>query len=153
MEQTRRRIGTWPRATAVLPLVLTFMVSAVRPAMASDGALEREQLAALARQIELADRLAEAFAERMHQRVRTELWGYQPEEHLDNEALIGEKYVGIRPAPGYPACPDMSDQDKLFRLLKPDRIGCVLTENWQIDPEQSTSAIIVHHPEAKYFNT
>ena len=66
--------------------------------------------------------------------------------------LFTQHYRGSRYSFGYPACPDMSDQEKLFRLLKPERIGCVLTENWQIDPEQSTSALIVHHPEAKYFN-
>lgn len=65
--------------------------------------------------------------------------------------LFVQRYRGSRYSFGYPACPDMSDQEKLFRLLDPSRIGCVLTENWQIDPEQSTSAIIVHHPEAKYF--
>ena len=66
--------------------------------------------------------------------------------------LFTQTYRGSRYSFGYPACPDMSDQDKLFRLLQPERIGCRLTENWQIDPEQSTSAIIVHHPQAKYFN-
>ena len=66
--------------------------------------------------------------------------------------LFTQTYQGSRFSFGYPACPDMSDQEKLFRLLQPERIGCVLTENWQIVPEQSTSAIVVHHPEAKYFN-
>ena len=66
--------------------------------------------------------------------------------------LFTQTYRGSRYSFGYPACPDMSHQEILFRLLEPDRIGCTLTENWQIDPEQSTSALIVHHPEAKYFN-
>ena len=74
------------------------------------------------------------------------------EDARDMRELLKQGYRGSRYSFGYPACPDMSDQDKLFRLLDPSRIGCTLTENWQIDPEQSTSAIVVHHPEAKYFN-
>ena len=66
--------------------------------------------------------------------------------------LFTQQYRGSRYSFGYPACPDLSDQQRLFRLLRPERIGCTLTENWQIDPEQSTSAIVVHHPGAKYFN-
>jgi 5-methyltetrahydrofolate--homocysteine methyltransferase len=66
--------------------------------------------------------------------------------------LFQQKFRGGRYSFGYAACPDMSDQAKLFRLLQPERIGCELTENWQIDPEQSTSAIVCHHPDAKYFN-
>ena len=69
-----------------------------------------------------------------------------------SRAASVEKYRGSRYSFGYPACPDMSDQEILFRLIEPERIGCHLTENWQIDPEQSTSALIVHHPQAKYFN-
>ena len=94
---------------------------------------------------------AEALAEMWHKRIRQEL-GIANDDSPKIKDLFTQKYRGSRYSFGYPACPDMSDQDKLFRLLKPDRIGCVLTENWQIDPEQSTSAIIVHHPEAKYFN-
>ncbi len=94
---------------------------------------------------------AEALAELWHKRMRAEL-GIGNEDSPVIRELFTQHYRGSRYSFGYPACPDMSDQDKLFRLLKPERIGCELTDNWQIDPEQSTSAIIVHHPEAKYFN-
>ncbi len=94
---------------------------------------------------------AEALAELWHKRMRQEL-GLAGDDSPKVRDLFTQKYRGSRYSFGYPACPEMSDQEKLFTLLKPDRIGCVLTENWQIDPEQSTSAIIVHHPEAKYFN-
>ncbi len=93
---------------------------------------------------------AEALAELWHKRIRAEL-GIGGDDSPKIRELFTQHYRGSRYSFGYPACPDMSDQEKLFRLLKPERIGCVLTENWQIDPEQSTSAIIVHHPEAKYF--
>lgn len=95
---------------------------------------------------------AEALAEMWHKRIRQEL-GIAGDDSPRLKDLFTQKYRGSRYSFGYPACPDMSDQDKLFRLLKPGRIGCELTENWQIDPEQSTSAIVVHHPQAKYFNT
>ncbi len=94
---------------------------------------------------------AEALAELWHKRMRQEL-GIAGDDSPKVRDLFTQKYRGSRYSFGYPACPDMSDQDKLFRLLDPSRIGCILTENWQIDPEQSTSAIIVHHPEAKYFS-
>ncbi len=94
---------------------------------------------------------AEALAELWHKRCRAEL-GIGNDDAPQIEKLFTQHYRGSRYSFGYPACPEMSDQDKLFRLLQPERIGCHLTENWQIDPEQSTSAIIVHHPEAKYFN-
>jgi 5-methyltetrahydrofolate--homocysteine methyltransferase len=94
---------------------------------------------------------AEALAEFWHKRMRQEL-GIGNEDSPKVRELFTQKYRGSRYSFGYPACPDMTDQRKLFRLLGPERIGCVLTENEQIDPEQSTSAIIVHHPEAKYFN-
>jgi 5-methyltetrahydrofolate--homocysteine methyltransferase len=93
---------------------------------------------------------AEALAEMWHKRMRAEL-GFGHEDSSEIRKLFTQNYRGSRYSFGYPACPDMSDQEKLFRLLKPERIGCILTENWQIVPEQSTSAIIVHHPEAKYF--
>jgi 5-methyltetrahydrofolate--homocysteine methyltransferase len=93
---------------------------------------------------------AEALAELWHKRIRAEL-GISHDDSPRIKELFTQKYRGSRFSFGYPACPDMSDQEKLFRLLQPERIGCRLTENWQIDPEQSTSAIIVHHPEAKYF--
>ncbi len=94
---------------------------------------------------------AEALAELWHKRMRAEV-GIGTEDSPRIRELFSQQYRGSRYSFGYPACPDMSDQEKLFRLLKPERIGCRLTENWQIDPEQSTSAIIVHHPEARYFN-
>ena len=93
---------------------------------------------------------AEALAEMWHKRMRMEL-GIGGDDSPRIRDLFTQKYRGSRYSFGYPACPEMSDQEKLFRLIRPDRIGCHLTENWQIDPEQSTSAIIVHHPQAKYF--
>ncbi len=94
---------------------------------------------------------AEALAEFWHKRMRQEL-GIAGDDSPRIRDLFTQHYRGSRYSFGYPACPDMADQERLFRLLDPSRIGCVLTENFQIDPEQSTSAIIVHHPEAKYFN-
>ena len=94
---------------------------------------------------------AEALAELWHKNMRAEL-GIESDDSPNIRDLFQQKYRGSRYSFGYPACPKMSDQEKLFRLLEPERIGCHLTENWQIDPEQSTSALIVHHPQAKYFN-
>jgi 5-methyltetrahydrofolate--homocysteine methyltransferase len=94
---------------------------------------------------------AEALAELWHKRIRAEL-GFSSEDSPRISDLFTQKYRGSRYSFGYPACPDMADQAKLFRLIQPERIGCTLTENWQIEPEQSTSAIIVHHPQAKYFS-
>jgi 5-methyltetrahydrofolate--homocysteine methyltransferase len=100
----------------------------------------------------LADRLAEAFAERLHQRVRTEFWGYAPEESLDNFDLIKEKYRGIRPAPGYPACPVHEEKLKLFDLLSvEDSVGITLTENYAMYPAASVSGWYFSHPESRYF--
>jgi 5-methyltetrahydrofolate--homocysteine methyltransferase len=100
----------------------------------------------------LADRLAEAFAERLHQRVRTELWGYAAGESLSNEALIAEQYRGIRPAPGYPACPDHLPKRELFRVLGAERVGMGLTESLAMTPAASVSGFYLAHPEAGYFN-
>ena len=100
----------------------------------------------------LADRLAEAFAERLHQRVRTELWGYAAGESLSNEDLIAEKYRGIRPAPGYPACPDHLPKRGLFRVLGAERVGMGLTESLAMTPASSVSGFYLAHPEAVYFN-
>ncbi len=94
---------------------------------------------------------AEALAELWHKRMRAEL-GISGDDSPKIKDLFRQQYRGSRYSPGYPACPDMSDQDIIWRLIDPTRIGCVLTENHQIDPEQSTSAFVVHHPEAKYFN-
>ncbi len=100
----------------------------------------------------LADRLAEAFAERMHQRVREEFWGYQPDEQLDNEALIGERYVGIRPAPGYPACPEHTEKVTLFDLLDvTKRTGIELTESMAMWPGAAVSGWYFSHPQSQYF--
>ena len=100
----------------------------------------------------LADRLAEAFAERLHQRVRTEFWGYAPDEALSAEDLIAEKYRGIRPAPGYPACPDHRVKADLFRVLQADEIGMGLTESLAMTPAASVSGFYLAHPQARYFN-
>ena len=101
----------------------------------------------------LADRLAEAFAERMHQHVRTRLWGYANDERLDNEALIAKKYRGIRPAPGYPACPDHTQKRTLFDLLKAtENTGISLTESLAMFPAASVSGWYYSHPEARYFS-
>jgi 5-methyltetrahydrofolate--homocysteine methyltransferase len=100
----------------------------------------------------LADRLAEAFAERLHQRVRKELWGYAPEEALANEDLIAERYRGIRPAPGYPACPDHRVKAAMFDVLQASDIGMGLTESMAMTPAASVSGFYLAHPEATYFN-
>ncbi|WP_094286543.1 methionine synthase [Mycobacterium lehmannii] len=100
----------------------------------------------------VADRLAEAFAERMHQRVRKEFWGYQPDEQLDNDALIGEKYVGIRPAPGYPACPEHTEKATLFNLLDvTKRTGIELTDSMAMWPGAAVSGWYFSHPQSQYF--
>ena len=100
----------------------------------------------------LADRLAEAFAEYAHERVRKELWGYAPTERLENEDLIREKYQGIRPAPGYAACPDHTEKRKLFKLLNGEEIGVQLTESCAMSPAASVSGWYFAHPESRYFN-
>lgn len=99
----------------------------------------------------LADRLAEGMAEHMHERVRKEFWPYAPSENLSNEELIAEKYRGIRPAPGYPACPDHTEKPKLFALLKAEEIGMKLTENYAMLPASSVSGFYFSHPDACYF--
>jgi 5-methyltetrahydrofolate--homocysteine methyltransferase len=100
----------------------------------------------------LADRLAEAFAECLHQRVRQDLWGYAAGESLDVAALVAEKYQGIRPAPGYPACPDHSVKQAMFDLLVCDDIGMGLTESLAMTPAASVSGFMLSHPESCYFN-
>ena len=100
----------------------------------------------------LADRLAEAFTEHLHQRVRKEYWGYDAGETLDNEALIAEAYRGIRPAPGYPACPDHSEKEKIFRLLDaPGNAGMELTSGFAMLPTASVCGYYFAHPQANYF--
>ncbi len=100
----------------------------------------------------LCDRLAEAFAERLHQRVRTELWGYSDDDGLDNEALIAEKYAGIRPAPGYPACPEHTEKQTLWELLEVQQnTGIELTDSMAMWPGASVSGWYFAHPQSQYF--
>ena len=100
----------------------------------------------------LADRLAEAFAERLHERVRKEFWGYVPDEHLDNESLIREKYDGIRPAPGYPACPEHTEKSTLWDLLNvTENTGIELTESMAMWPGAAVSGWYYSHPQSQYF--
>ncbi|EAP91611.1 MetH, 5-methyltetrahydrofolate--homocysteine methyltransferase [Oceanicaulis sp. HTCC2633] len=100
----------------------------------------------------LSDRFAEAFAEYLHQRVRRSIWGYASDETLSNEELIKEAYAGIRPAPGYPAQPDHTEKDLLFKLLEAtDRTGISLTESWAMSPASSVSGLYLAHPDSVYF--
>ena len=100
----------------------------------------------------LADRLAEAFAEALHERVRSDLWGYAPGESLSLEDEISEKYRGIRPAPGYPACPDHSVKRDMFELLQAQDAGMGLTESLAMTPAASVSGFYLSHPQSTYFN-
>ncbi|HEX4044456.1 MAG TPA: methionine synthase [Gammaproteobacteria bacterium] len=100
----------------------------------------------------LADRLAEGFAEHLHARIRKEFWAYAAQEQLSNEALIAEEYVGIRPAPGYPACPDHTEKPLLFELLKAsEQTGIILTENFAMLPAAAVSGFYFSHPDSRYF--
>ena len=100
----------------------------------------------------LADRLAEAFAERLHERVRREFWGYAPDETLDNASLIAEQYRGIRPAPGYPACPDHTEKGTLWAILDPEaRAGISITDSFAMLPTAAVSGFYFAHPDARYF--
>ena len=102
----------------------------------------------------LADRLAESFAEHLHRRVRKEFWGYAEHEELDNQALIYEQYQGIRPAPGYPCCPDHAEKQSLFDLLDATaNTDIELTESYAMFPTAAVSGWYFAHPKAKYFNT
>jgi 5-methyltetrahydrofolate--homocysteine methyltransferase len=98
----------------------------------------------------LADRLAEAFAEYLHARARRD-WGYGIGEQLTNDDLVSERYRGIRPAFGYPACPDHTEKGKLFELLNADRAGIILTDSFAMAPAASVSGLYFAHPEARYF--
>ena len=100
----------------------------------------------------LADRLAEAFAEYLHERVRTDLWGYASQEKLSNEALIKEEYQGIRPAPGYPACPDHIVKSDMFKMMQATEIGMSLTDSYAMSPAAAVSGYYFAHPDAKYFS-
>ena len=99
----------------------------------------------------LADRLAEAFTELVHEKIRKETWGYAPEESLSMDELLREKYQGIRPAHGYPACPEHSEKETLFRLLEAEKYGIQLTENYSMYPAASVSGLVFAHPQSKYF--
>ncbi len=100
----------------------------------------------------LADRLAEAFAERLHERVRKEFWGYAGDEALGNDDLVAEKYRGIRPAPGYPACPDHTEKASLFSLLDATKnAGIELTESFAMYPASAVSGWYFSHPDSQYF--
>ena len=100
----------------------------------------------------IADRLAEGFAECLHARVRRDLWGYVPDESLSNEAVIAEKYQGIRPAPGYPACPEHVVKKDMFQVLEAEEIGMQLTEGYAMYPASSVSGFYFSHPKSQYFN-
>ena len=101
----------------------------------------------------LADRLAEAFAELLHKKVRTEYWGYVKNENLPMEEILKENYSGIRPAPGYPACPEHSEKRSLFDLLEVEKnTGVTLTENYAMYPAASVSGFYFAHPDSQYFN-
>jgi 5-methyltetrahydrofolate--homocysteine methyltransferase len=99
----------------------------------------------------LADRLAEAFAECLHELVRKEFWGYAKDENLGDDELIAEKYQGIRPAPGYPACPDHTEKKLLFELLDAEKVGIILTESYAMYPGAAVSGFYFAHPGSKYF--
>ena len=99
----------------------------------------------------LADRLAEAYTELLHARVRREFWGYAKDERLTSGELIAEKYRGIRPAPGYPACPDHIEKGALFELLRAERAGLRLTESYAMFPASSVSGFYLAHPQSRYF--
>jgi len=101
----------------------------------------------------LSDRLAEAFAEFLHEKVRRELWAYATDEHLTPTEMLGEAYQGIRPAPGYPACPEHSEKRQLFDLLQAElNTGVELTENYAMTPAAAVSGFYFAHPDAQYFN-
>jgi len=100
----------------------------------------------------LADRLAEAFAELLHKKIRTEYWGYSPDEHLTMDGIFKGEYRGIRPAPGYPACPEHRDKEIIWKLLEVEKnIGAKLTENYAMWPAASISGFYFAHPDARYF--
>jgi len=142
-----------PRETGLRDYVGAFAVTAGIGLEEVVGAFERDHddySAIMAKA--LADRLAEAFAERLHQRVRAEFWGYAPDEQLDHSALVAERFRGIRPAPGYPACPEHTEKRTLFALLDaPAAAGITLTESCAMWPAASVSGWYLAHPEAHYF--
>jgi len=142
-----------PKDSGVADYVGAFVVTAGNGIEAQVAQFEKENDDYSAIMLKaLADRLAEAFAERLHERVRKEFWGYAVEETLENDALIAEKYRGIRPAPGYPACPDHTEKTKLFALLDAERrTGVTLTESLAMHPASSVSGWYFAHPQSRYF--
>jgi 5-methyltetrahydrofolate--homocysteine methyltransferase len=142
-----------PKDSAVADYIGAFAVTAgvgLEQLVADFEAQHDDYSAILAKA--LADRLAEAFAERLHERVRTEFWGYARDEHLDNQQLIREEYQGIRPAPGYPACPEHTEKRTLFDLLGAEsNAGITLTESFAMLPTASVSGYYFWHPQAAYF--
>ncbi len=142
-----------PRESGVADYVGAFAVTAghgVDGLVARFAAAHDDYAAILAKA--LADRLAEALAERLHERVRRELWGYAPDEALSNEDLVAERYQGIRPAPGYPACPDHAEKRTIFALLEPERRARIrLTESGAMHPAASVSGYYFWHPASAYF--
>jgi 5-methyltetrahydrofolate--homocysteine methyltransferase len=142
-----------PVASGCLDYIGAFAVTTGHgvAALANQFTEQHDEYSAIMAQA-LADRLAEAFAERLHEVVRTELWGYAPGESLGNEALVREQYQGIRPAPGYPACPVHEQKETLFHLLDaPGQVGMQLTESWAMLPAASVSGWYFWRPEAAYF--
>ncbi|SDD27786.1 methionine synthase (B12-dependent) [Geodermatophilus telluris] len=142
-----------PRATGLRDHVGAFAVTAGLGSAERVAAFKAEHDDYSAIMLEaLADRLAEAFAERLHERVRRELWGYAADEHLDNDALIAERYRGIRPAPGYPACPEHTEKQTIWDLLDVEAAtGLQLTESMAMWPGAAVSGLYLSHPESRYF--
>jgi 5-methyltetrahydrofolate--homocysteine methyltransferase len=142
-----------PHETGLRDYVGAFVVTAGLGIDARAAAFEREHDDYSSIMLKaLADRLAEAFAERLHERVRGELWGYAPNEALDNQAIIKEQYQGIRPAPGYPACPDHTEKRTLFDLLEAEKnAGVTLTESFAMLPTSAVSGFYFWHPQSQYF--
>ena len=144
-----------PRDSGVPDYIGAFVVTAGHGADQFAAALEQahDDYGAIMSKA-LADRLAEAFAERLHERVRRELWAYAPDEELSNENLIKERYRGIRPAPGYPACPDHTEKATLWKLLDAEQAtGARLTETYAIWPTASVAGLYLAHPNSHYFGT
>ncbi|MDW8221124.1 MAG: vitamin B12 dependent-methionine synthase activation domain-containing protein [Bacteroidota bacterium] len=142
-----------PKETGLLDYIGAFVVTAGIGVEELCGFYERQHDDYSSIMVKaLADRLAEAAAEWLHEHVRKEIWGYAPDENFTNDELIEECYIGIRPAPGYPACPEHTEKRKLFDILNAEEhTGVVLTENYAMLPAASVSGWYFAHPEAKYF--
>jgi 5-methyltetrahydrofolate--homocysteine methyltransferase len=141
-----------PKSTGVRDYLGAFAVTAGIGCDARVAAFEAEHDDYSAIMLKaLADRLAEAFAELLHEQVRRDFWGYAANEHLANEELVAERYRGIRPAPGYPACPDHTEKGTLFELLHAPELGIALTESYAMLPAASVSGLYFSHPQSQYF--